>query len=156
MILLLFPILFFARVKFCETGLWRLKIYAATLTFLICIVVFGLGLKYFVDPKRGSKAYYNIPYAAYANQLRSYGFNHGTIFADWHTNPIAGNFRAQFPNARVFDCLWTHYSSAIAKSGKCLVIWTLLRMDLTYEFLKHSFLIPYGFRYSSTFKTECH
>ena len=55
MILLLFPILFFARVKFCETGLWRLKICSATLTFLICIVVFGLGLKYFVDPKRGSK-----------------------------------------------------------------------------------------------------
>ena len=125
MILLLFPILFFARVKFCETGLWRLKIYAATLTFLICIVVFGLGLKYFVDPKRGSKAYYNIPYAAYANQLRSYGFNHGTIFADWHTNPIAGNFRAQFPNARVFDYLWTHYTPPpLQKAGKCLVIWT--------------------------------
>jgi len=125
MILLLFPILFFARVKFSDIRAWRLKAYAATLTSIICIIIFGLGLKYFVDPKRSGKAYYNIPYPAYAQQLRSSGFTHGTIFADWHTNPIAGNFRAQFPESRVLDYLWTHYTPPKSiENGKCLIIWT--------------------------------
>lgn len=125
MILLLFPILFFARVKFSDIKAWRLKAYAGTLTFIVCMIIFGLGLKYFVDPKRSGKAYYNIPYPAYAQQLRSSGFTHGTIFADWHTNPIAGNFRAQFPESRVLDYLWTHYTPPKSiKNGKCLIIWT--------------------------------
>jgi len=125
MILFLFPILFFARVKFSNFQAWRLKIYAITLTSIVCMIIFGLGLKYFVDPKRSSKAYYNIPYAEYAKQLRSSGFTHGTIFADWHTNPIAGNFRAQFPESRVLDYLWTHYTPPRSlKNGKCLIIWT--------------------------------
>lgn len=125
MILLLFPVLFFARVKMSEIAPWRLKGYAAVLTGIICIVVLGLGLKYVIDPKRGSKAYYNIPYPAYAEQLRAAGFTHGTIFADWHTNPIAGNFRARFPHSRVFDYLWPHYiAPRDRKDGKCLVVWT--------------------------------
>ena len=78
-----------------------------------------------IDPKRNSKAYCNIPYGAYAEQLKSAGFTHGTIFADWHTNPIAGNFRAKFPDSRVIDYLWTHYLPPRDRiDGQCLVIWT--------------------------------
>ena len=57
--------------------------------------------------------------------LRAAGFSNGTIFADWHSNPIAGNFRAQFPQSRVFDYLWPHYIAPRDRpDGKCLVIWT--------------------------------
>lgn len=125
LILLLFPILFFARVKVSKIEPWRLKAYAAVLTGIILLVVTGLGLKYVIDPKRNSKAYCNIPYGAYAEQLKSAGFTHGTIFADWHTNPIAGNFRAKFPDSRVIDYLWPHYLPPRDRSdGKCLVVWT--------------------------------
>jgi 4-amino-4-deoxy-L-arabinose transferase-like glycosyltransferase len=125
MILLLFPILFFARVKVSACKEWRFKGFAAILTSIILLVVTGLGLKYVIDPKRSSKAYYNIPYPQYAQQLKAAGFVHGTIFADWHTNPIAGNFRAQFPESRVFDYLWPHYiAPRDRQDGKCLVIWT--------------------------------
>jgi hypothetical protein len=130
MILLLFPVLFFARVKFAACAPWRFKGYAAALSVLIAVVVAGLGLKYFIDPHRSSKAYYNIPYDAYAEQLRAAGFEHGTIFADWFGNPIAGNFRARFPKARVVDYLWPHYQPPPTKpDGKCLVIWTPREQD---------------------------
>lgn len=125
LILLLFPILFFARVKVSNIEPWRFKAYGAVLTGIILLVVSGLGLKYVIDPRRSSKAYFNIPYSAYAEQLKAAGFKHGTIFADWHTNPIAGNFRAQFPDSRVLDYLWPHYLAPRDRSdGKCLVVWT--------------------------------
>tara|TARA_B100000519_G_scaffold169675_1_gene155026 strand:- start:200 stop:1738 length:1539 start_codon:yes stop_codon:yes gene_type:complete len=125
LVLLLFPILFFARVKVSKIELWRIKAYAVVLTSIILFVITGLGLKYVIDPKRDSKAYCNIPYDAYAEQLKSAGFEHGTIFADWHTNPIAGNFRAKFPDSRVIDYLWAHYLPPRDRvDGKCLVIWT--------------------------------
>ncbi|HAA93422.1 MAG TPA: hypothetical protein DCS82_07380 [Rhodospirillaceae bacterium] len=143
MILLLFPVLFFARVKLSEIKDWRFKGYAAVLTGIICVVFVGLALKYVIDPRRSSKAYYNIPYSAYADQLRAAGFKHGTIFADWHTNPIAGNFRGQFPESRVFDYLWPHYIAPRDRTdGKCLVVWTP-RADGTRrrEFLNQANLI---------------
>ena len=125
LILLLFPILFFARVKVSKIEPWRIKAYGAVLTSIILSVVIGLCLKYFIDPKRSGKAYFNLPYGTYSDQLKSAGFKHGTIFADWHRYPIAGNLRAEFPNSRALDYLWPHYIPPRDRGdGKCLVIWT--------------------------------
>lgn len=136
-LLILFPIAFLARVQAAGITPRMINLFATTLVGLAIIVPTAVVIKYVVDPLRHSKAYYNVPYAAFAAHLKDAGFTDGTIIGDWFGYPLAGNFRPYFPNARIINLLdWQllppkgkNLDRLIAppppgEKGQCLLLWT--------------------------------
>ena len=61
-----------------------------------------------------------------AKDIRDLGFTGGTIVAHWHPDPLPGNLRIRFPDARVIS---TKHGDVIpplkdGANGQCLVVWS--------------------------------
>jgi hypothetical protein len=121
----LFPLYFFARVHAVGTvdkGVFR---FAAAITAFAVVAVVGVIVKFVAEPLRCQGCQHHLPYADFARVLRAAGFSQGTIVAYWHPHPLAGNFRAQFPGARVIDAKHpTVRPPPRSKTGQCLLVWT--------------------------------
>jgi 4-amino-4-deoxy-L-arabinose transferase-like glycosyltransferase len=136
-LLVLFPVYCFARINAAGPHPRALGMLAGVLIFLAVLIPVAVGVKFAVDPLRGSKARYNMPYAAFADQLKTAGFTKGTILGDWLTYPVAGNLRPYFPDSRVISLLsWDLLAMArnsdiplippreVQGNGQCLLVWT--------------------------------
>jgi len=136
-VLILFPLLFIARAQAAEASSRARNLFAATLVVLAVIVPSGVAIKYAIDPLRGSKAYFHVPYAKLAADLKQAGFTKGTIVGDSLGYPLAGNFLPYFPDSRIVNLLdWQleipddiGSDRAIPvlsdqAQGQCLIIWT--------------------------------
>jgi 4-amino-4-deoxy-L-arabinose transferase-like glycosyltransferase len=136
-LLILFPIAFLLRAQTAGIIPRMVNLFALSLVGLAVIVPTAVAIKYVVDPLRHSKAYYNVPYAAFAAQIKEAGFTGGTIIGDWFGYPLAGNFRPYFPNARIINLLdWQLVPTKGKKldryltppppdaKGQCLLLWT--------------------------------
>jgi len=134
-VLILFPLLIIARVQAAGTSPRPFNLFASTLVILAVIVPGGVAIKYAIDPLRGSKAYYHVPYEVFAQKLRDAGFVKGTIMGDSLGYPLAGNFLPYFPNSRIVNMLDLQlalpkdYIRAVPRqkgeaSGQCLLLWT--------------------------------
>ena len=136
-LLILFPVYFLARVQAAAVTARALNTFAALLLALSVLVPVCIVAKFAVDPHRGSKSYYNMPYDSVARQLKAAGFEKGTIVADWLGYPIAGNLRPYFPESRVINMLDWYFAVKNPDrprpiiplrtewyAGGCLLIWT--------------------------------
>jgi len=136
-VLILFPLLIVARAQAAGTSPRPLNLYASVLVALAVIVPGGVAVKYVIDPLRGSKAYYHVPYAVLSQKLRDAGFTQGTIMGDSLGYPLAGNFLPYFPDSRIVNLLdlqlelpkdfaktRTIPTTSPRADGKCLLLWT--------------------------------
>jgi Dolichyl-phosphate-mannose-protein mannosyltransferase len=136
-VLILFPLLIIARAQAAGTSPRPLNLYASVLVILAVTVPAGVLVKYAIDPLRGSKAYYHVPYAVMSQKLRDAGFTRGTIMGDSLGYPLAGNFLPYFPDSRIVNLLDLQlelpkdFAQARAvptltgpADGKCLLLWT--------------------------------
>lgn len=136
-LMILFPVYCFARIKAAGPHPRALGMFAGVLIFLAVLIPVAVGIKFAIDPQRGSKARYNMPYAAFADQLKSAGFKKGTIVGDWLTYPVAGNLRPYFPDSRMISLLsWDLLAMGrmsdsplipprdTQANGQCLLVWT--------------------------------
>lgn len=136
-VLIPFPLLVIARAQAAQVSERALNLFATVLLALAVIVPVGVAVKYAIDPLRGSKAYYHVPYEQLSAQLREAGFTRGTIVADSLGYPLAGNFLPYFPTSRIVNLLdWQldlpddiEAGRTIAalppdSQGQCLLIWT--------------------------------
>lgn len=83
--------------------------------------------RYWVDVSVAKpRIYFNIPYPAFADAIRSSGFANGTIVAFIRKYDIAGNLRNQFPNARVYSLKYAWFEPPLIRrdAGQCLIVWT--------------------------------
>jgi len=80
--------------------------------------------KYLLEPLVCGHCEDHIPYATFAQKIRNAGFKQGTIFAYFHRDPLAGNFRVQFKDSRVVSA---KHPKVIAPrkhpAGQCLIVW---------------------------------
>ncbi len=80
--------------------------------------------KYFIEPLVCGHCEDHVPYDDFARQVRDAGFRQGTIFAFFHKDPLAGNFRVRFPDSRVVSA---KHPDVVAPQrpppGQCLIIW---------------------------------
>jgi len=136
-VLILFPLLVIARVQAAGTSPRALNLYASVLVALAVIVPGAVAVKYAIDPLRGSKAYYHVPYAKISAKLREAGFTRGTIMSDSLGYPLAGNFVPYFPDSRIINMLdlQLELPKDVSQSramptlegpahGQCLLLWT--------------------------------
>jgi Dolichyl-phosphate-mannose-protein mannosyltransferase len=136
-VLILFPLLVITRVQAAGTSPRPLNLYASVLIALAVIVPGAVAVKYAIDPLRGSKAYYHVPYAVMAAKLRDAGFTKGTVMGDSLGYPLAGNFLPYFPDSRIVNLLdlQLELPKDVAQAravpmlegpahGQCLLLWT--------------------------------
>jgi len=136
-VLILFPLLIVARVQAAGISARAINRYATTLVALAVILPSAVVVKYAIDPLRGGKAYYHVPYAKLSEKLRDAGFTRGTIMGDWLGYPLAGNFLPYFPGSRIVNILdlqmglprkikQTRSIPAVEanRHGDCLLLWT--------------------------------
>ena len=136
-LLIPFPVYAFVRIHAVQPHPRALNLYAAVLLALVVLLPLAAAAKFAIDPQRGSKARYNVPYEVFAAQFRKAGFDKGTILGDWLTYPVAGNLRPYFPDSRVVSLLnFEEKAYAHEKrepflpprgkdaGGMCLVVWT--------------------------------
>ena len=136
-VLILFPLLIIARAQAAGASARAFNLYATTLVVFAVIVPAGVMVKYAIDPLRGSKAYYHVPYAELSAKLRDAGFTNGTIMGDSLGYPLAGNFLPYFPDSQIVNLLDLQLelpkNIELARAvptlegetqGKCLLLWT--------------------------------
>jgi hypothetical protein len=144
-VLILFPLLVVTRAQAAQVSERALNLFATILLALAVIVPVAVGVKYAIDPLRGSKAYYHVPYEELAAKLRAAGFTRGTIVGDSLGYPLAGNFLPYFPKSRIVNLLdWqldlpddidaerTIPDPPPESQGQCLLIWTPDRAGARY------------------------
>lgn len=136
-LLILFPLGFLLHAQTAGISARSRNLFAVSLVFIAILVPTAVVIKYFVDPLRSGKAYFHVPYAEFASQLKAAGFSNGTIVGDWFGYPLAGNFRPYFPEARIVSLLeWQitfpkgsnpaglTVSPRQGANGQCLLLWS--------------------------------
>lgn len=136
-VLILFPLLVIARAQAAQVSERALNLFATILLALAVIVPSAVAVKYAIDPLRGSKAYYHVPYEQLSAELREAGFTRGTIVGDSLGYPLAGNFLPYFPESRIVNLLdlqlglpddidadRTIPDLPPESQGQCLLLWT--------------------------------
>lgn len=124
-VLVLVPLLVFLRVRLCEIPPSRLRVVALLAAACAIAATAGTAVKFAFEPLRCSGCQHHLPYSAWAKSLRDGGFGGGTVLADWHPHPLAGNFRAQLPTARIVDAKHPTIRPPLrAGIGQCLIVWT--------------------------------
>lgn len=123
-VLILFPLWALARVQAAGAGEGALRGFAAAAAAFGVGFAVALPVKAVAEPHWCEDCELHLDYAAYARQLRDAGFRGGTIVADWHPYPLAGNVRIQFPEARVVDVKHPGVRPPPRAFGdQCLLIW---------------------------------
>jgi len=123
-VLIPFPIYLAMRLRaagYDTLRIGRFSGFLAVLGMLIPVALFG---KFVLEPLKCERCQHHIPYGQLAEGLRAKGFQDGTIFAYWHPDPIAGNLRAQFPEARVISAKHPSVRPPLDTTrGQCLIVW---------------------------------
>lgn len=125
-VLLLFPIWALARAEAAGASANRIRAFAVAVTVALTAAPVGLIAKYALEPLTCVRCQHHIPYADLAEKIRDMGFTGGTIVAQWHPDPLPGNLRAAFPNARVVSTKHGDVIPALRPDagGQCLVVWS--------------------------------
>ena len=124
-VLMLFPLWVLARVEMTEPSGKRLGVFAAFLSLALFAGPVGMATKYVLEPWNCGRCQHHIPYPALADKIRALGFTGGTILAHWHPDPLPGNLRAVFPEARVISM--KHMDVIPPRrgaGGQCLILWS--------------------------------
>ncbi len=119
-VLIPFPLYFLMR--FSDAASER---FAALLSLAALIVLGGMVAKYLAEPINCERCQHHIPYPALAAELTNAGFTGGTIFADWYPDPLPGNLRARFPDARVISAKHPTVLPPPRAGGQCLLVWPI-------------------------------
>jgi hypothetical protein len=125
-ILIPFVPYFFLRFGNAFTTL-QIQRFAAVISLAGVTLIATLIGKYFIEPLVCGTCEDHIPYDSFAKQVRDAGFKQGTIFAFFHKDPLAGNFRVRFPDARVVSA--KHPAVVAPKNrpdAQCLIIWPVI------------------------------
>ena len=125
-VFLLLPLFVFLRAQAAGMTPWKTDTVAGLAGVAGLAVIVGLLGKFALEPQWCDECELHLPYPDYAQQLREAGFHGqgGTLIADWHPYPLAGNFRALFPEARVLSVKHpTVVPRAIGADGPCALVW---------------------------------
>ncbi|MEK9722456.1 MAG: hypothetical protein VW405_03075 [Rhodospirillaceae bacterium] len=108
----------------------QVRRFAALISLAGVALVATLVGKYFVETSFCKSCEDHVPYDAHAEQLRAAGFIGGTVFAYFHFDPLAGNLRVRFPNARIVSA---KHPGVIpprgGAPGQCLIVWPMRGAD---------------------------
>ena len=81
-------------------------------------------MKYVTEPMLCKRCQLLMPYKEISRELRTAGFNDGTIFAAYFPHDLAGNFRSVFPDTRIVSVKFPTITRPLGvKEGQCLIIW---------------------------------
>jgi len=123
-VLIPFPIYLVMRVRAAGYDPVRVARFSGFLMVLGILVPVAMIGKFTLEPLKCERCQHHIPYDQLADGLRAEGFQDGTIFAYWHPDPIAGNLRAQFPEARVISAKHPTVRPPLDNTpGQCLIVW---------------------------------
>ncbi len=127
-VLILFPLWFLAQAQAAGVDRRRLTGFLAALVAAGPGLAGALAIKAALEPLWCEGCERHLPYDAFAAELRAKGFDRGTIVADWHPYPLAGNLKARFPESRVVSVKHPRVvPPRTGADGSCLVVW--LRPD---------------------------
>ena len=128
-VFILVPIWLFARVSLAARGPAGLHRFGVVVLALCLLASAAAVFRIFQDPlEAGRKAYFNLPYADFANGLREAGFEEGTIYLHDQPVTLSGNLRARLPDARILSSRHAEYRPPErAQRGQCLVVWLVGR-----------------------------
>ena len=107
----------------------RIGLFAGLTFAAVAVLAGGIVGKALWEPEHCGRCQHHIPYDALAEDLRAAGFQGGTIITGWHPDPLGGNFRARFPEARVIS---SKHPGVIAPQRQpvpegrrgCLLVWS--------------------------------
>jgi len=123
-VLIPFPIYLAMRIRaagYDDKRIGRFSGFLVVLGALLPVAMIG---KFVLEPLKCERCQHHIHYGQLADGLRAEGFRGGTIFAYWHPDPIAGNLRAQFPEARVISAKHPTVRPPLNDGhGQCLLVW---------------------------------
>ncbi|HAD88499.1 MAG TPA: hypothetical protein DCG48_14150 [Rhodospirillaceae bacterium] len=125
-VLLFAPLWMLLRAEAAGAAPGRQGAYGLALSAALIAAPLGLAGKFLFEPLFCGRCQHHIPYDALAKGIRDLGFTGGTIVAHWHPDPLPGNLRIRFPDARVIS---TKHGDVIPplKDGandQCLVVWS--------------------------------
>ena len=123
-ILLAAPLYAFIRIKVADAPALARPLFALFLGVATLVFVIGVPVRFNWAPGISNKAYFNVPYADLARQVRGAGFKDGTIVADFRRYQLGGNIRLQFPRSRVLSTKYPYYvPPERSTTGQCLLVW---------------------------------
>jgi len=123
-VLIPFPLYLVMRVRAAGYDALRIDRFSGFLVALGVLIPIAMIGKFVLEPLKCERCQHHIPYGQLADGLRAEGFRGGTIFAYWHPDPIAGNLRAQFPQARVISAKHPTVRPPLDNAdGQCLIVW---------------------------------
>jgi len=123
-VLIPFPLYLVMRILAAGYDAPRVNRFSGFLVVLGALIPIAMIGKYALEPLTCERCQHHIPYDQLADGLRAEGFQGGTIFAYWHPDPIAGNLRARFPQARVISAKHPTVRPPLGDlSGQCLIVW---------------------------------
>ena len=111
-----------------RVGAARAKSFLWAMAALLAVVPAALIGRGLVAPGFCNKCNFFLPYAELAGELRSAGFDGGTIIAFDNPNILSGNLRRFFPNSRIASPRFVPFLPAPRTiDGKCLIVWNGVR-----------------------------
>jgi hypothetical protein len=101
------------------------KFFGGSLVVMSLAVIVALTGRSIIAPDTCRKCNFFIPWADISSEIRTAGFNGGTIVAFDYPNQISGNLRRYFPESRVMSARFSPLQAPPIKSnGGCLIIWS--------------------------------
>ena len=140
------PILLFALLPPVGANRRAIGVYLAGLCLLAGAALVALGAQAVVEPLDCSKCRLVMPWSGYAGQLRSAGFEGGTIVSlDSPSTDAGANLRRHIDGVRVWSNKRPHYvPPALETPGSCVVIWNQSRYPDTVDILRAQTLSELG------------
>ncbi len=126
-LLSLTPLWLMQRVEASGPSPERVGVLACLVGGALLVPPAGTALKAFFEPLICERCQRHIDYAGFAEDLRGAGFKGGAVNGWWHPAPLAGNLRAQFPDARVISLKHHEIVPPMndADAGQCLIVWMI-------------------------------
>jgi len=124
MVLIPFPIYVFLRIKCMEPPDRWLSRYGVAIGMLAVVVIAGVVGRYVVGPDICRKCNFFLPYEVLAKDLRTAGFDHGTMISPGFPNQLSGNLRRYFPDSRFVSMRFAPFMPPPrAEQGACIIVW---------------------------------
>jgi 4-amino-4-deoxy-L-arabinose transferase-like glycosyltransferase len=123
MVLIPFPIYFLLRIQSISPRTVVLERFAVFLASFAVIVAVALFSRAMTAPNYCKKCNFFFPYAELSEQIKSAGFESGTLITYGIPNQLGGNLRRYFPDTRIISNRYAYFVPPDTNKGKCLLIW---------------------------------
>ncbi|MEX2450191.1 MAG: glycosyltransferase family 39 protein [Rhodospirillales bacterium] len=122
--LLPFSLYMMLRIRAVSPRRAVLERFAVLLAVFAFAVVIALTVRALTAPNFCKKCNFFFPYAGLAEQIKTAGFDRGTILVNDLPNQLGGNLRRYFPESRIISRRYAYFTPVLKRDGgKCLLVW---------------------------------